>query len=409
MRNHSVLTLVEFQSREAALPREVYDVLRTRYAGKIDLTPTERHGTYKVAARDFVGRISLPGGMMLVIQPKVGVSNLFYMLCAAPALARFHPPPAQIAENPDILPFIFSALVNGIESLARRGLYKAYVSQEEDLSFVRGRINLTAQLTRYGRLKHRHVCRYADLTSDVPENRVVASTLRYLPTLLQDQSESGLVHRTRYLSRLFGGISLVSRRDALALLSTIKLHRLNAQYGPVLSLCGLALRNLTLDERPGPHPFASFLVDMPRLFESFLTVKLRESLPRYGLRAVAQQHDYLDEGRRVGIRPDVLVYSRSGATPLLVLDAKYRSLDDNGSDISRDLYQVSAYMDRYGLHHGVLVYPQFEDATDTRLKMRGTPKHLHVITLSLVAPDPSQLEQRCANLAGQIARLALGD
>jgi hypothetical protein len=96
----SVLTLREFESGELYLPREVYDVLRARYAGRIDLSPTERAGIYKVGARDFVGRISLPDGMMLVIQPKVGVSNLFYMLCAEPGLANFQPPPAGLAEDP---------------------------------------------------------------------------------------------------------------------------------------------------------------------------------------------------------------------------------------------------------------------------------------------------------------------
>jgi 5-methylcytosine-specific restriction enzyme subunit McrC len=271
---------------------------------------------------------------------------------------------------------------------------------------VRGRIKLDAQLRRYGKLRHRHVCAYADLTADTAENKVILATLRYLPALLRAPGDRDLAWRVRYLARHFTGITAVSRKAALALLPFIRLHRLNESYGPVLSLCRLALNHLTLDERPGPHPFASFLVDMPRLFESFLTAKLRAALPEYGLRVVGQRYDYLDEDRTVGIRPDVLVYSRNGAKPLLVLDAKYRSLDEYGGDINRDLYQVSAYLDRYGLSQGVLVYPQFEGAASSRLKLRGTPKHIHVIPLDLSAPDPTQLERHCATLAERISTLA---
>ena len=138
-------------------------------------------------------------------------------------------------------------------------------------------------------------------------------------------------------------------------------------------MCALALRGLTLNEQAGTHPYASFLVDMPRLFESFLTQRLSRLLPLYGLRVVAQKHDYLDEERRVGIRPDVLVYPRRGGEPVLVLDAKYRRPggSEGDSGLNSDLYQVSAYLDRYRLKEGVLVYPRFKGDEETRLNLRG--------------------------------------
>ncbi|HET9494992.1 MAG TPA: hypothetical protein VFR15_12245, partial [Chloroflexia bacterium] len=145
-----------------------------------------------------------------------------------------------------------------------------------------------------------------------------------------------------------------------------------------------------------------------RLFESFLTERLRVLLPRHGLRVVAQRHDYLDEGRTVGIRPDVLVFAHRGASPVLVLDAKYRRAggpDEEG--LNRDLYQVSAYLDRYGLRHGVLVYPRFGDEAPLRLRLRGTPKSLHIATLDLASPTTAELEAACEALAGQAAALAL--
>jgi 5-methylcytosine-specific restriction enzyme subunit McrC len=403
-----LIVLQEFETVEAALAPAAHNLLRSRYAGQIEVTATGQPGVYRIAAHQHVGRISLPGGGMLVIRPKVGVTNLFYMLSAEPRLARFEQPPADLAPNPEIFSFVLAMLVQRVEHLLSAGLLQGYVPREEDLPFVRGRIVLAAQLRRHGELKDRHVCAYAAFTPDTPENQVIAATLRALPALLQPAGETALARRARALLARVAEVSPLSRAEALALLPRISIHRLNASYAPVLGLCRLALHHLTLAEQAGPHPFASFLVDMPRLFESFVTARLRTGLAPAGLRVVAQRHDYLDEARRVGIRPDVLVYPTGSPAPTLVLDAKYRRLPAGAEhDLSRDLYQVSAYLDRYQLRRGVLVYPQFEAAEQTELRLRGTPKQLHVATLNLAAPTVAEFEQHCAALAAQVARLAL--
>jgi 5-methylcytosine-specific restriction enzyme subunit McrC len=400
-------TLTEFETCEVELPAQAYRTLRRRYASQITAGPTEQPGMYQVGARDYVGRVSLPGGVLLVIRPKAPLTNLFYMLCGDAALARFMPPPAALAPDPDIFPFVVAALISSIETLVGQGLRLEHTLQQRDLPFVRGQILLAPQLRAYGDLKHRQVCSFAEQTEDTPENRVIAATIRYLPALLRGRGEDQVVRRSRSLLHRFHGVLIISRGLALQMLPTVSIHRLNSAYGPVIALCRLVLNHLTLDEAPGLHPFASFLVDMPRLFESFLARRLHTELPAYGLRVVTQRYDYLDEAGKVGIRPDVLVYPRTSDTPALVLDTKYRDADDPHGDLNRDLYQVSAYLDRYGLREGVLVYPQFTAAAHNEVRLRGTGKHLHVMTVNLAADRPAGLERNCALLAEQVARLAL--
>ncbi len=445
----SMLVLREFEQLEVTLPDSAYALLRDRYAGRLDITHTERRGVYRLAARDYVGRIALPGGMLLVIQPKVPVSNLFYMLCYHAGPVHFYTPPVTLADTGDIFSIVICALVEQVEGLLRQGLYRSYIPREQDMPMVRGRIALDAQLRRYGQLRHRHICRYAELTTDTAENRVVAATLRCLPPLFESGGPEHLARRVRALLDRFEGVSVTGRGAALAELRSVTTHRLNAAYGPVLALCRLVLSGLAPGEAPGPHAFASFLVNMPGLFEGFLTAKLRALLPSHGLRVVAQRNDYLDTGRRVGIRPDVLVYPRTGGSPLLVLDAKYRRIEDATAGLNPDLYQLSAYLDRYGLTRGMLVYPgthrhsnpesragnstavgHGDISTDihedmpvsggegtqagvgtgmcTELRLAGTNKRLYLAKLDLGAPGPAQLERHCLTLAGQVAALALG-
>src|SRR4051812_39431337 len=80
----TVFVLEEGGSLELPLSPAAYTQLRNRYPRELDIAPSERPGVYRVAARDYVGRIGLPGGGMLVIRPKVGVGNLFHMLAEAP-------------------------------------------------------------------------------------------------------------------------------------------------------------------------------------------------------------------------------------------------------------------------------------------------------------------------------------
>lgn len=402
----SAITLAEYGSVEAELSGAICDLLRLRYSKQLEVAHTGREGVYKLTARDYVGRISLPDGGLLVIRPKVGVGNLFYMLCADAGLADFHPPPTGLREDEDVFPFVLAALLNAIEKAVVSGLYRDYTRRVERLGYVRGRILLGEQ-ARHGWLQHLHSCAYAEYGPDTPENRVLAATLRLVPILLKGhRGEEHLAAQARGLLRYFGDVSLIRRAEAVAILPRLHIHRLNAPYGPALALCGLALRGLTLNEQAGAHPYASFLVQMPRLFESFLTKRLARLLPKYGLRVVAQKHDYLDEERKVGIRPDVLVYGTREKQPRLVLDAKYRRSEGPDADPNRDLYQVSAYLDRYGLEHGVLVYPYFEGDEGKRMKLRGTPKRLHVLTLNLSAPTPALLDAECARLAEEVGKLA---
>lgn len=403
---NSTLILSEFEAAEVALVPQSYAYLKSRYSKQLEATPAEHQGIYRITPRDYVGRISLPGGVTLVIRPKVAVTNTFYMLCAEAGVAHFEGLPIALETRSDFYAFIAASFIAEVSKLLQQGLYRHFAPHEENLPFVRGRIMLAAQISRYGELKHRHACAYTDLTADTAENRALATTLHSLPALL-GQGERELSRTARSLLRRFEGVSVIGRDDALDLLRGIRLHRLNARYHHLLGICRLILSNLSLDEKSGPEPFASFLINMPRLFEGFLTARLRAYLPVYGLRVVAQRHDYLDEARQVGIRPDVLVYARTGREPLLVLDAKYRRPEGTHSGLNRDLYQVSAYLDRYALKRGVLVYPQFAAKANAELKLHGTSKHLHVTTLDLSAPSPAALEANCATLAEHIVHLAI--
>ena len=68
--------LREFESREMALSPAAHALLTTRYPHQLEVVATPQPGLYRVAARQHVGRIGLPGGGLLVGSPQQIIEKL---------------------------------------------------------------------------------------------------------------------------------------------------------------------------------------------------------------------------------------------------------------------------------------------------------------------------------------------
>ena len=80
--------------------------------------------------------------------------------------------------------------------------------------------------------------------------------------------------------------------------------RLNARYHAALRLAELVLRATSVEHESGTVAVNGFLLDMPRLFEDFVTVALREALvPAYGGRVDDQDQNHFDEAGRCACGP----------------------------------------------------------------------------------------------------------
>ena len=129
--------------------------------------------------------------------------------------------------------------------------------------------------------------------------------------------------------------------------------RLNEHYKPALRLAHLVLANLTLQDAIGATQASSFMVDMNKLFERFVTERLQRAL-RGRLDVKSQHADYLGEERKLGIKPDLLFRSTGAAR--FVADIKYKLTDEAAGGRHPDYYQLLAYTTALDLPEGVLIY-----------------------------------------------------
>lgn len=199
--------------------------------------------------------------------------------------------------------------------------------------------------------------------------------------------------------RLAARFEGVSRLVAGQPLPVWRSSRLNARYQPALQLAELVLRQSSFDLGRGRVPAVGFLVNMATVFERFVERALGAALVSgVGGRVAAQEKHWLDAGRQVLLRPDLLWYPFGSGVPGEVVDAKYKAEKPAGFP-NADVYQLLAYCTALGLAQGHLVYAQGNESRQ-EYELPGVTVYAHTVDLDV---EPEALLGQVSELARAIA------
>ncbi|AMO56182.1 restriction endonuclease [Endozoicomonas montiporae] len=130
---------------------------------------------------------------------KIPISNLWLLMLYASNLFRqLDKSQAAVEDNPDeIADLVAELLCHQVNRRLQRNLSFGYRSEKEELSRVRGRIDLLTTERRQLLSKGKIACRFEELTVDTPRNRYVRSALDVAAGLV---SRAGLAQRCRNFS-----------------------------------------------------------------------------------------------------------------------------------------------------------------------------------------------------------------
>jgi 5-methylcytosine-specific restriction enzyme subunit McrC len=379
------IRLREHEKQTVTLAPDEVTFIRRELSSSVTIWPTYELGRYEVRTRSHVGFVILPGGRTLVIEPKVTIETLFALLAAVydPDREFLREDPQAYTDVTALFEFVVRIFVIQVEDLIARGVLRGYRPIVDDLVAVRGRLLMAETLHRRPVLRDRHTCGYSHFTPDVDENRI----LRWAAFCLQPYRyrEAGLAARLR---RTDGALSRVMLDpEARRLFERLSFHRLNDPYRPALALARLLLDHLTFSGSAGEEPFLAYLVDMNVLFERYVGVVLRRAARAWDVQVLEQRPRYLDVGRQVQVKPDVILTHQD--VPLLVVDAKYKLEAAQG-----DIYQMLAYCHALGLQEAVLVHPAHEEAPGGVMAIRG-PGDVQVRYLTLdLRGGPADLDRQ---------------
>ncbi len=361
------ITLREWETRQLELSKR--QAGRSEETTWLSVTPDPEDGYWNVKAKQWVGAFTIEG-LRVIVRPKINPQNLFLLLEVGLPPDAWLPEAIDYAETHDVRPALISFFARTAETTLARGHYHSYRHEEEDLLALRGRLDFQRQFRRGGLLVPM-ACSYDDFTADVAENR-------YLKAAMQRAIRvAGVppIDRGR-LMRLLVALEDVADVPVDADdIERITFTRLNDHCLPAMRLARLILAHLTLQDHHGDTIASAFMLDMNKLFERFVTERLRAELSGR-LEVEGQKSSSLDTAGDVRIKPDLLF--KRDRMSVGVADIKYKLRDTDeiakaseSSDINQpsgnytgsgvwaahaDYYQRLAYTTALGHPTGTLIY-----------------------------------------------------
>ena len=390
------IELAEYESTTVRLAPDQARRVATAAQGVLTVQLADEPGCYSVTAQNMVGTLVVDD-LRVLIRPKIRPENLFLLLEVGLAPEAWRQEAFDYAISTDLLPSIIAFFARTLETTLARGLLRSYRHEEDRLVALRGRIDMTAQFRKAG-IRLPVACRFDEYTPDIAENRYVKAAARLALRVPKVAAED----RRRLLQQVVALEDVAEHHVLPDDLDRMPVTRLNAHYQPALRLARLLLENLTLADQQGGRSASSFLIDMNRLFEDFVTQRLRREL-RGRLEVLSQFGTHLAESRQVPIRPD-LVFRRRGSE-VFVADIKYKLTDDARARTG-DYYQLLAYTTALDLPEGLLIYCLADGGRpEGMVTVRHAGKQLHTLAIDLTGPS-SAVAAAIADLADWIAKRA---
>ena len=288
-------------------------------SGVVTAAPSPyRPGAWQIGPAGKVGAARVDG-IEIHIKPKVPIARLLFLVGYARHVAAWRPQTVPVAEAADLVPAVAQALWRQTEQATHQGLLPGYILVDESSQVLRGRLRESEQLHRHHGLPLPLEIQYDEFTIDTPENRILRTACeRMLSVPLVDAESQRMLRRQL---RDFSDVTPLHRGEQIP---GWQATRLNVRYHSALRLAELVLRATSVEHESGTVAVNGFLLDMPRLFEDFVTVALREALESaYGGRVDDQDQNHFDEAGQVRLRPDIVWKVRG--SPAAVIDAKYKA------------------------------------------------------------------------------------
>lgn len=260
------------------------------------------------------------------------------------------------------MPEVFVRLfLTNLVLLTQRGLARRYQRVEENLPCLRGRILFPQHIRENPVNRARFYVGYDEFTADRPANRLIHGAIHKLIGFARESRNQQSLHQLRIC---FADVPVSTNLER-----DWQRHRVDRSmqhYDAVMQWVGLFLFNHGLATFAGKHVNQALLFPMEEVFEDFVTARFRRHQREFEVRAQGPRR-YLvtdENGReRFAMKPDISLMS--GGRAECILDAKWKRMNEDGSDskhgISQaDMYQLFAYGKKYDCRHVVLVYPKTE-------------------------------------------------
>ena len=318
-----------------------------------------------IQARNYVGVLQTKGGLTIEILPKIADKTdtdkskaVFIKMLRT--LKNFPFKSSNLAnlktQNLPLLEIFISMFLCELEALVKKGIKSDYVTLEENLKFLKGKLNINEQIKRNNIHKERFYVGYSEFLSDIKINRIIKTTLKFL---YKKSNSSKNQQKIRELLFIFDEVSMCD--DYKNFFAKLIINRQVKHYEQTLLWCKIFLLGNSFTPHKGDNLALALLFDMNALFESYVGDFIKKS---FAGTILQHSEKYLIEApKSFKLKPDIFLEGE------FIADTKWKIIrqDINESEkkykISQaDLYQLYAYGKKHECGKLYLIYPKIDGA-----------------------------------------------
>ncbi|ERJ32297.1 McrC family protein [Campylobacter concisus] len=320
-----------------------------------------------IQARNYVGILQTKSGLTIEILPKIADKNdaerskaVFIKMLRT--LKNFPFKSSNLAslktQNLPLLEIFISMFLCELEYLVKKGIKSDYVALEENLNFLKGKLNINEQIKRNSIHKERFYVRYSEFLSDININRIIKTTLKFL---YKKSNSSKNQQKIRELLFIFDEV--LECEDYKNFFAKLVINRQVKHYEQTLLWCKIFLFNNSFTPHKGDDLGFALLFDMNALFESYVGNFIKKSFP--GTILQHSEKHLVEDPKSFKLRPDIFLKGK------FIADTKWKIISSRDGISQADLYQLYAYGKKHpcdGKLH--LIYPKIDDIRQKTMKFR---------------------------------------
>lgn len=295
------------------------------------------------------------------------IRNIFHMLCYAfHVLRQRNYADIETEEFQHVQDMFAAILIRGIAQQLKQGLYRTYVSNNDQLNALRGKINPLETKKLLSQRIQRIDCSFDELS----ENNELNQILRATAYALIHSGEVSKERKNELKRELLFFVNVSDIDMAAVQWGRLEIHRNNRSYEMLINICQMTWMSLLPSTTPGNTSFSLFDEEsLPRLYEKFILEYYRQHYPMFRANDNPIRWDISDDTNPAmirmlpGMHSDIML-RYAGKT--LIIDAKFyqHSLANYmGKQMlhSANLYQIFTYVKnedkkRSGNVTGMLLY-----------------------------------------------------
>ena len=317
-----------------------------------------------IQARNYVGVLQTKSGLTIEILPKIADKNdaerskaVFIKMLRT--LKNFPFKSSNLAslktQNLPLLEIFISMFLCELEALVKKGIKSDYVALEENLNFLKGKLNINEQIKRNSIHKERFYVGYSKFLSDIKINQIIKTTLKFL---YKKSNSSKNQQKIREFLFIFDEVS--ECEDYKNFFAKLVINRQVKHYEQTLLWCKIFLLSNSFTPYKGDDLAFALLFDMNALFESYVGDFIKKSFP--GTILQHSEKHLVEEPKSFKLRPDIFLESK------FIADTKWKIIKSKDDISQADLYQLYAYGKKHECDKLYLIYPKIEDIKQEFMK-----------------------------------------